>query len=202
MYEDKVKFVYLTGLPMEDLLKEVAHLPERSIIYYLHVFRDGAGKVLVPADVSRTQLRRRQFTDLWAHRFVRRSRDCRRVVFSASGPRGRMRPGLGLRVLAGETPEKIGVQQTSANTFMFDWRQLRRWDISEASLPPASVVRNKELSFWDLYKWPIVGVISLCVVEALLIVGLLVQRSSRRRAEKRVRQSSIACGRASANCRC
>jgi PAS domain S-box-containing protein len=35
--------------------------------------------------------------------------------------------------------------------------------------------------FWDLYKWPIIAVGTLCVVQALLIAGLLVQRAGRRR---------------------
>ena len=55
-----------------------------------------------------------------------------------------MRPGSACVFWPAKAPENIGVQQTSANTDMFDWRQLRRWGISEASLPPNSVVRNKE----------------------------------------------------------
>src|SRR5262249_22759605 len=50
-YEDKLEFVYLTGLPMNDLLREVAGLPEGSIVYYLHVFQDGTGNIFVPAEV-------------------------------------------------------------------------------------------------------------------------------------------------------
>src|SRR5262245_17625342 len=47
------------------------------------------------------------------------------------------------------------------------------------------------------YKWQIVGIISLCLLEGGLIVALLVQRSSRRRAEisalasKRLLQATI-----------
>ena len=44
---------------------------------------------------------------------------------------------------------------------MVDWRQLRRWGISETQIPPGSVVRYKEFSVWELYKWRIVGAISL-----------------------------------------
>jgi PAS domain S-box-containing protein len=71
---------------------------------------------------------------------------------------------------------------------MFDGRQLKRWGIREDSLPPGSVVCHQELGFWRLYRWHIIGVISLCVIETLLIAGLLVQRASRRRAEQRFRQ--------------
>src|SRR5262249_11091457 len=101
---------------------------------------------------------------------------------------GRNAARLGLRILAGERPEQIGVQDTSENSYMFDWHQLRRWGIREDELPNGSVIRHQEPGFWDLYRWHVLGVISLCIIEGLLIVGLLVQRSSRMRAEKRFRQ--------------
>ena len=187
-YEHKVAFVYLVGLPTEDLLKQVAQLPKHSIIYYLHVFRDGTGKVLVPAEILE-RVARVSNAPIYGHidSYVGRGIIGGRVISFAA--EGKNAARLGLRILAGETPENIGGQQTSANTDMFDWRQLRRWGISDASLPPASVVRNQEISFWDSYGWPIIGVVSLCVVEAMLIVGLLAQRASRRRAEEGLRES-------------
>src|SRR5437867_4605955 len=74
---------------------------------------------------------------------------------------------------------------------MFDWRQLRRWSISEASLPPGSDIRFRQASLWDLYHWHIIGAISLIVVQTGLIVALLAQRASRRRAEEELRGSQI-----------
>ncbi len=52
-YETKLDFVYLTGLPLNDLLGEVANLPDRSVVYYLHVLEDGLGNAYIPADVAR-----------------------------------------------------------------------------------------------------------------------------------------------------
>ena len=49
-YEDRLEFVYLTGLPMDELLGRVADLPEQSIVYYLHIHRDGTGKPFVSAE--------------------------------------------------------------------------------------------------------------------------------------------------------
>jgi PAS domain S-box-containing protein len=43
---------------------------------------------------------------------------------------------------------------------------------------------DQEPSLWDRYKWAIGAVISLCLIEALLIVALLAQRAKRRRAER------------------
>jgi len=67
---------------------------------------------------------------------------------------------------------------------MFDWRQLQRWGIDESKLPAGSIVLHKELSAWEFYKWQIIGVIALCLLEALLIVVLLINRAKRRQAQR------------------
>jgi PAS domain S-box-containing protein len=44
-------------------------------------------------------------------------------------------------------------------------------------------------SFWEAYRWHVVGVISLCALEGLLILRLLVQRAKLRRSEAVLRES-------------
>jgi signal transduction histidine kinase len=78
---------------------------------------------------------------------------------------------------------------------MFDWRQLRRWGIAEANLPPDSDVRFREPSLWSLYQWYIVGAISIFVVQTALIATLLVQRRRRREAQAALRNAEAVAGR-------
>jgi PAS domain S-box-containing protein len=186
-YEDKLEFTYLSGLPMPDLLDKVSHLPDHSIVYYLHVFQDGGGKAVVPADVLE-QLAARANAPIYGHvdTYVGRGVVGGRVFsFESAGIHAAR---AGLRILGGEKPADVSISEPAENSFLFDWRQLRRWHIGTESLPPGSVVRFEEPSFWDLYKWHIIGLLALCVIEALLIVGLLVQRARRRGAERRFRQ--------------
>jgi signal transduction histidine kinase len=187
-YEHKLEFVYLSRLRLEDLLQEVSHLPDRSIIYYLHVMQDGAEKVLVPAEVL-ALVAAKANAPIYGHvdSYVGRGLVGGRVFSWET--EGTNAAKLGLRILAGEKPVTIGVQETSANAYLFDSRQLQRWGIREESLPPGSLLRHREPNFWDLYRWHISGVISLCVIQSLLIVGLLVQRANRRRAEVGLRES-------------
>jgi PAS domain S-box-containing protein len=183
-YEHKLEFVYLTKQGLEDLLQEVSQLPERSIIYYLHVVQDGAGTLWVPAEVL-ALVAAKANAPIYGHvdSYVGRGLVGGRVFRWEN--EGTNAAKLGLRILAGEKPETIGVQGTSVNNYLFDWRQLQRWGIREDSLPLGSVVLHREQSFWNLYRWHISGVISFCAIQSLLIVGLLVHRANRRRAEER-----------------
>jgi len=187
-YEDKLEFIHLAGLPLPDLLKEVADLPENSIVYYVHLFQDGHGKILIPAEALK-QVAANANAPTYGHvdTYVGRGIVGGRVFSFETA--GKNAATLGMRLLAGEKAENIGVQRTGDNPYLFDARELRRWGISLASLPPGSEVRHHEPSFWDLYRWHIVAVGALCIIEALLIIGLLIQRASRRRAEGDLRQS-------------
>src|SRR4029077_4048587 len=63
------------------------------------------------------------------------------------------------------------------------------WNISEQGLPPGSIVRFKEATYWEQHYRIIITALSLCLLEALLIVALLVQLRRRRPAEPALRES-------------
>ena len=41
----------------------------------------------------------------------------------------------------------------------YDWRALKRWGIGLERLPADSVIEFREPTFWEQYRWPIIGVI-------------------------------------------
>ena len=184
----RVKLTYLAGLPMPDLLDRVARLPEHSLIYYLHVFEDGDGRVHMPADVLE-RLSAAANAPVYGNvnAYVGRGIVGGRVYsFEREGERAAR---LGLRLFAGEKPEQIGVEQASDNDYVFDWREMNRWGISESSLPAASIVNFREPTVWEIYKWQIAIVALIVVSQSLLIAGLVAQRLRRERAERRFRQA-------------
>ena len=96
---------------------------------------------------------------------------------------------LALRVLSGESAASIPVSSPNLNVRQVDWRQLRRWRISESRVPQGTRVLFKELSLWDRYRFYILGMVALVIAQTLLIAGLLLQRRMRRQAEAQVRGS-------------
>ena len=106
-YEGKVEFVYLTGLPLNDLLGRVATLPDRSVIYYLHVFEDGLGNTVRPGGRRWPPLLRGKRPRLRPLQHVPRSRDRR-------GPCGQLR-GRGRERGAGRGPDPGGREARNAS---------------------------------------------------------------------------------------
>jgi hypothetical protein len=44
----------------------------------------------------------------------------------------------------------------TSKTYMFDWQQLKRWNLSESALPRGSIIVNRKTTFWD-FKYYIIG---------------------------------------------
>jgi len=187
-YENKVEFIYLTYLPMEELLKRTADLPEHTIIFYLTLYMDGAGKDFVPwlslSHISRvSNAPIYSCFDTYLGHGIVGGRLCNLEAMGVKTGE------LGLRILQGERPEDLPILDDDTNTFMFDRRQMRQWGISMSDLPPGSIVRYKDPSIWNLYKWPIIVGGTLCLLEISLILFLLMQRAMRRNAEKALREN-------------
>jgi PAS domain S-box-containing protein len=101
---------------------------------------------------------------------------------------GKIAGQMAVSILDGEKLGDIPVVK-NANVMMFDWRALRRWGFKESDLPPGSVVSYRQLTVWESYKWYIISGISLILLEALLIGGLVWQRAEHLKSEKAVRAS-------------
>src|SRR5262249_51343889 len=71
----------------------------------------------------------------------------------------------------------------------YDWRELRRWKISEGGLPTGPKVLFREPTFWQRYIWRIVTGIFISAAEAILIFLLAANLVKRRRAERSVAET-------------
>jgi signal transduction histidine kinase len=76
---------------------------------------------------------------------------------------------------------------------MFDWRQMNRWGIA-MDVPAGSMVINEDNTVWELYKWRIVGLFGLVIVEALLLVVLIRLALEQRRHVKQLARQNAGSG--------
>jgi hypothetical protein len=91
---------------------------------------------------------------------------------------------VALRILKGEKPSAIKTSDVVFVSPVYDWRELRHWNISESRLPPNSIVQFREPNVWELY---IVGIAAILLAQAAVIAGLVIERRRRRAAEQELR---------------
>ncbi len=188
VYEGRLDFRYLSGLPMPELLHEVGQLPPDTFVLYYSILTDGAGRSFIPRDVAEKLSESASvpvyglFETFLDHGIVGGSM----ASFEAMG---RQVGQLGRKVLAGQGSETPPHNQLARSEISVDWRQLQRWRLSESRLPPGSIVRFREATLWGQYRWQVIAAVGLLVTQSVLITALVVQGGRRRRAEDEARDS-------------
>jgi signal transduction histidine kinase len=184
----RLTFTYLTGLPIADLERAVAHLPPESILYFLTLGEDGAGARLRSTDVLR---RLTALANVPTYAWNTVGMDCGIVggVLYSNEIVAEHSARLTLRILRGEADAGMQADAVNPNVTQLDWRQLRRWGISEALAPAGTAILFRERSLWDRYQGYIAGALTLVLFQAALIAGLLVQRARGRRMASAMREN-------------
>ena len=180
---DKVEVTYLTDLPLNELIARTSSLPPHSVILYVwQQSLNEQGKLLESYEVL-NRIAPRSSAPIYGFNTVALGNGIVGGYLQGPEMNGEKMAELVNRILSGTPAREIPVEQ-SRKVPMFDWRALRRWGVKDSSLPPASVVCCKELTFWELYKWRIIGVITLVILQSAFIFVLLVERRRRRRANQ------------------
>ncbi len=96
---------------------------------------------------------------------------------------------LALRVLRGERPEDIPITTVEVSVDGLDWRQLDRWNVSEASVPAGVELRFRQPGLFEQDRNYVLTAVALLSLQTLLIAGLLIQRRNKRLAERSLRES-------------
>jgi PAS domain S-box-containing protein len=188
-WEGSLEFQYLSNMSLEQMLTKVSGVPPESIIMYLSVLVDSAGKTYTARDALQQISRVSQtpvfglYDILLGYGITGGSLMSFQLVGTRAGQ-------LALDILRGiNPPENIPRILDVPSVPMFDWRQLRHWNLNEGALPKGSIVINKELTLWD-FKYYIIGALVFSLLETTLIVFFIVQRRRRRSAEESLRQKT------------
>lgn len=187
-FGERVAFSYLSDLPMAELLQKVAALPEHALIFYLTFYQDGNGKAFVPhqalsmiSEVARVPIYGT------SEYFIGAGMVGGHVYsFSKLGDRTAQ---SALCLLSGETSGTVEPVEEKADQYIFDWRQLRSWGLTEERLPPGSIIRNKDFSLWETYRREILGLVLVFVLQTLLISALVINLRKRRQANLALKRS-------------
>jgi signal transduction histidine kinase len=95
---------------------------------------------------------------------------------------------LALDTLAGASPSSLIPRATDGSADQVDWRQLKRWKLSESSLPPDTQVHFREFSLWQQYRWQIIAIFAAVLAQAAAIAWLYLEQRRRRVAEQELRR--------------
>ncbi|QPF92595.1 sensor histidine kinase [Bradyrhizobium commune] len=177
----------LSGEVLRDVRKQIAALPDRSAILTSAMYSDGEGTYYSPvAALARIAESANRPVIITSDTFLGRAGVGGFLLLPEII--GRETGKVAMRILGGEAASSIPSFNGDNVKPIFDWRQLQRWNVAEANLPPGSELRFREPSFWEQYYWHTAIVASVMLVQALMITILLRERRLRFLAEVEARQ--------------
>ncbi len=181
LHHGDLNLIQLVGPPDSHVLDQVFALPSHTIVFVQLATQDSAQPVLNADDLLAAVSRHFPTYCIFDYCIVHGGVGGSYPDQEAEGREG---GEIAARVLSGEKPENIPVKAGAGVRDVVDWRQLRHWNISEGLLAPGTLVRNRPPAMWELYKWRMIGVGLLLLMQTLLIIGQVLHRRRRKRAEK------------------
>jgi signal transduction histidine kinase len=81
---------------------------------------------------------------------------------------------IAVKILNGADPNSFIVTEKDYYEYIFDWRQLKRWNLlNSALLPAGSTVLFREVNLIEEYKWVIGAALLFLVLQTMLIANLI-----------------------------
>jgi ABC-type uncharacterized transport system substrate-binding protein len=181
-FGSRIELRWLTDMSFEDILKESKNLPPHSAIFWHLMNVDGAG-VAHEANTALNRLAPAANAPIFSFLDVFFGEPLLGGSMQSSQQGSELAASVALRILDGEKAGNIKTPPTENAPPKYDWRQMQRWGVSEADLPPGSTVFFKAPSEWETYRWQILTVCTLLLLQAILIVLLTLERRQRHFAE-------------------
>jgi hypothetical protein len=189
IFADRLSFIWLNNMSFPDILTKAAALPAHSAIFFFLMNVDAAG-VSYDGDTAMRSLSAVANAPMFTHddtyfldggivggpmhSFVNTSRHAVAVA---------------LRILGGEKPGDIKAAPVRFAPPKFDWREVRRWGVSESRLPAGSEIYFRDPTLWDQYRLQILAICAAMLVQAGLICWLVFEHRRRHLAELQSRNA-------------
>jgi signal transduction histidine kinase len=185
--DERLEFVWYSDLSFEEILKRASKLPPHTVLFWGLMSVDAAG-IVHESDIALRSLHAVANAPIFSYQDP---------FFGGSTVGGPMHSvaetsartvSVAIRVLGGEKPASINYEPLGFSAPRYDWRELQRWGISESSLPDGSEILFREPNIWERFRWQMLLIAAVFLVQAGLISGLLHERRRRRLAEVESRQ--------------
>ncbi|HKV33979.1 MAG TPA: ABC transporter substrate binding protein [Pyrinomonadaceae bacterium] len=186
-YENKFRLTYLTDLPVTELLQRVKELPQRSLILYAWQRSAVESEKALQTFQILEHIRQNASVPIYGMGSRNVGNGLVGGYVQDSERNGLEAAEIVRRIFHGARAQDIPVDSASSVP-MFDWRELKRWGVSESSLPKGSVVLFKEFTLWEQYRLRIMMLAGLVILETAIITALLLERRRRRRAKEALDQ--------------
>lgn len=185
--EGRVQFVWPDDTSFQEFLKKSGTLPPKTAIFW-HLMNVDATGVSYEGETALRQLYQASNAPIFSYDDGFFGKEIVGGPMYSVLDISRLTAAVAIRILKGEKPRDIRPAAIKYANPKFDWREMQRWGISERDLPLGSEVLFREPRIWEIYRWQLLAIATVVLIQGTLISGLLHERRRRRLAEVESRQ--------------
>jgi signal transduction histidine kinase len=170
-YEPHLDVTYLTEHPMAELQEKLRHLPRRSIVLYLSFFKDALERRFLNATEALPLITAASSAPVFGISDTYLGRGIVGGFVVSSEEQGKIVARDVLDILGGMPPQDIPVVH-GPSVYLFDWRELRRWNLDQSKLPAGSTILFRQSTLWERNKLTLLSGLLILVSLSLLTIYL------------------------------
>ncbi len=173
-------------LSLSEIEDIVRGLPDDAVFIHIVLFRDKTGYLPYTEPILRIAKASRRPVYTLHRQFIKYGAIGGKVLDGVF--HGREAAKMAIRILHGEKVVNIPVIVKPTGQYVFDYLQLKRFNIKLSALPKGSIILNRPPSFYRDNKELVWGTGLLIVVLLMIILALQMNIRKRKRAENQLRE--------------
>ena len=188
-YRGTHKFIDITSISIDSTLHKISQLPQESIVVIVSYSEDINGLPFTTPEAANliSKISKVPFFILGSDSFPKDGGAIGGYVINYTNV-GREFGKAANQIIRGTDPKSIKVNLPGFYQYIFDWRELKRWNLVDSkAIPEQSTFLNQDHSFFSEYKWYIFGVLVFMTFQTLVIIYLV----RAYRAQKMVKQQML-----------
>jgi len=186
-YKDtNVNFHILDNMTLDELVEKISKLPNNSVILFTLYFKTKDEKFL-SYHKAIDKIEENSNTPIYGLWDFTLNHGIIGGFLTSGYFQGQKAASMAQDILKGVPVKDIPIIFKSPNKYMFDYKQVKKYNINENKIPYDTVFINKKDSLFEVYYKEIVGIIILFVIMIIFIVILLINIKKRQIAEEEVK---------------
>ncbi len=175
----EIEIVHLRGQSLKNGLKTIVSLTKNDVVFLLTILKDDFGNI-IPADYTAKEIANNSKAPIYSLYDIFLGHGIIGGKLVSGYSQGQAAAEMVKDILDGKSAEEISILEKSPNRFMFDANQLTRNKIDFGLLPAEGVIVNRDVGFYEKYRFWIWGIFVFIVFQTTLIIYLIYNLKKRK----------------------
>lgn len=164
---------FITNASMDEILRSVRKLPDRSIII-IPSFNSDSKKVPYNNPESVRLISKTTNSPVFTYSTIGFGEGAVGGYLISFSKAGQIAGEAANKILNGTHPKSLKFQESDYYELLYDWRQLKRWNIADSDkIPENSAILFEDHGILEKNRWLIIGGVLFILFQTILIIRLV-----------------------------